>query len=1110
MLQPGAAFAQTSPASAATSPDAQNAAAAEKNAIVVTGVRRALQSARQRKKNADTVVDSITATDIGAFPDKSVADALQRVPGITVNRFAATGDTAHFSAEPSGVIIRGLPQVRNELNGRDVFSANSGRGLSWSDIPAELLAGVDTYKNQTADLIEGGIAGSVDLRTRVPFDASGQLIQLAVKANYGDLSKKWTPDANAFYSNRWQTGIGEFGVMGNIAYSQVKTRSQGIQEYRVGIFEHGAIAGTSNINPSDWSAPGTVLIPNQVVWRDNEYDRKRTGIAAAGQWRSNDHKWLLTGQYLRSTYKTEWDERVFGDALFGFFGAQFPVHYRFQPGTDGMPAAAPGTPALTFNPDGYVSGGTFVTNGGWWGDPSADANMARNDTGQAMIHSCYTWASYPPGYCSTRAQHATTVSTASRLNLNRNMTQDMGLNLKWEPTDRLRFNLDGQYVKSKIDNYDIEIDLNSFANVGLTGLENQPRITGFSAPTNIAQSPGGLSNIDNWYINAVMDHLEKSAGHQYSLRGDGEYDFKTDWLDSLKFGARWSDREQTVRWSTYNWHNVANTWTNGCQYLYFNLDAKPGTCGSTTFNGYPAGAFTTAPFGTSFHGGTLGTFPFVPFDFLASHGADQFSFERTGVGDFVPICERNGQTTATGGTAAVELPDSCFTSDEIADVSEKTNAAYAMLKFGGDNLIIPGSNWTVRGNIGVRYVETKDVSNGAIRYPVIAGLSPSQCPATPLVAGGLTGTAVADPNRPPGTAPFPAFCYLTGQDLAFAAGGGDTISSSVTHRNWLPSFNLRLDFNPKWLLRFAASKAMSRPDIGLLKNFQALSISLPTSSVSNPNWIKDANGNIIGVTPIYTADAFNPRLKPTTAWQFDLSLEHYFGAAGLFSFAVFHKRFYDYIQYGVFNFDITRDGVTRTVEYRAPANSSGAKITGFEMAYNRFFDFLPKPFDGLGMQANYTYVKNSGISNANLSIVGSTPNTTNSGTGGTALNPGQLEGLSKHTFNLVGLYEKENFPVTLRVAYNWRSKYLVTAYDCCVRLPVWQKSAGYLDASIHYKLNDNIDIGLEGTNLLNTKTVLQQQLTDKSDPEGKIILAPNAWFQNDRRFTIGVRWRMGK
>jgi len=104
------------------------------------------------------------------------------------------------------------------------------------------------------------------------------------------------------------------------------------------------------------------------------------------------------------------------------------------------------------------------------------------------------------------------------------------------------------------------------------------------------------------------------------------------------------------------------------------------------------------------------------------------------------------------------------------------------------------------------------------------------------------------------------------------------------------------------------------------------------------------------------------------------------------------------------------------------------------------------------------------------------------------------------------MYEKG--PISARVAYNWRSKYLVTAVDCCVYLPVWQKAAGYLDASIRFRVNDAIELSVEGSNLLNTKTVLYQQLTDVSSPEGKNIYTPNGWFQNDRRFIVGARWKM--
>ena len=88
------------------------------------------------------------------------------------------------------MLIRGLTQVRTEFNGRDSFSADSARGLNFNDISPELLAGVDAYKNETADMIEGGIAGTVNLRTRLPFDQKGLVVTGNVKANYGDRSQE--------------------------------------------------------------------------------------------------------------------------------------------------------------------------------------------------------------------------------------------------------------------------------------------------------------------------------------------------------------------------------------------------------------------------------------------------------------------------------------------------------------------------------------------------------------------------------------------------------------------------------------------------------------------------------------------------------------------------------------------------------------------------------------------------------------------------------------------------------------------------------------------------------------------------------------------------------
>src|SRR3569833_2020163 len=163
----------------------------DKTAIVVTGIRASLTNSQNIKRNADTVVDAITAEDIGALPDRSVTEALQRVPGVSMNRFAGSNDPDHFSVEGSGVVIRGLSFVRSELNGRDTFSTGvCGQAINFADVPAELLGSVEVYKNTTAEMIEGGLAGTVNLNTRKPFDSKGLHLSIDAEANYGDMRKK--------------------------------------------------------------------------------------------------------------------------------------------------------------------------------------------------------------------------------------------------------------------------------------------------------------------------------------------------------------------------------------------------------------------------------------------------------------------------------------------------------------------------------------------------------------------------------------------------------------------------------------------------------------------------------------------------------------------------------------------------------------------------------------------------------------------------------------------------------------------------------------------------------------------------------------------------------
>jgi len=1065
--------------------------------VVVVGVRRSLKTAQQIKRNADTVVDSIVATDLGAFPDKSVAEALQRVAGVTVSRFAATSDTAHFSAEPSGVLVRGLSQVRSEFNGRDTFSANSSRGLSWGDVSPELMARVDTYKNETASMIEGGIAGTVDLRTRLPFDSKGQQLAFSADVAYNDQSKQTTPDFSGIYSNRWDTKLGEFGLMLNGAYSYVVTNSQGAQFSRAGIYDASLFGGTAGDHD---------YIPNTLALHDNTYYRTRHGIAAAGQWQNHDHTMIATLQYNDTNYKNEWKEHI----VTGSFAStwQNPVTTVFTDPTRVEPAT--GTSPFTFGSDGWFQTGT--PSGLYFGNTAQ--NLGINESGQPIIAGCNNWSG--PADDASCGRLASQVGTSTRYANTQEATQDTSFNFNWDVSDKLSLNFDVQYVHSTVDNYDMTADLDAFANVYLDTSGKYPTMA-FSAPENVNESSGGLTNPANYRYNDLMDHAESSEGHELATRLDAEYRFGGDsWLDSVKVGARYSDREQTIRWTTYNWAGLSSVWSSG--------DAAT-DCWAITGKCYPQDIYENRSFGTTLLGQNNllneNDFVFIKMDAIQDRAkfAQELGAATVGYG-WTPLCDRSTDVSGT-----------CFTQAELSTVSEKTTAAYAEFKFGDRDKTLFGKSYS--GNFGLRWVQTEDTSDGYVQSPsgawattsIFSGssycgssaLSPlSQQLACYLPDPGYTNTGSSDPNPSrPASGPY----FTTASNLiaaaAFSNGSGTPLVSSKTHIDFLPSFNFKINLNDQWLVRFAASRAMSRPDMGLLKNYVSISDpSIDLTCVNAPeNCIKNSSGAVTDYIPKWTAQAGNAALKPITADQFDVSIEDYFSSVGSFTFDLFYKKFYNYIQTGKFVGTFTNNGVTENVAVTGPVNADGASVKGFEVAYQRFFDFLPSPWDGLGIQANYTHIHNTGVSNTNLTNVSgsgsATPTSSASGLGQDvdSINPHALEGLSNDAYNIVARYEKGAWAA--RLAYNWRSTYLVSSLDCCVGLPVWQKAQGILDGSISYRVNDNIEISLQASNILDGDTVLMQQVEGDtaSTPNAKRVLMPDAWFTNDRRFQIGVRFK---
>ncbi|MDB6011433.1 MAG: TonB-dependent receptor [Gammaproteobacteria bacterium] len=262
--------------------------------VVVTGIRRSLETAEAIKQNADQLVDSVTAEDIGRFPDSDIAESLQRISGIQIQRNLGEGST---------VAIRGLSDVRTELNGHDIFTANGGVGLSFEEIAPDLLSRVDVYKNPAAEMIEGALGGTIDLRTRMPFDASGRLLSATGSVTRYDLAKKYGRDLSGLYSDRWNTDLGEIGLLLNASEqtSAFREDKDQVEPY----LWHGPSPDPNGAPVQNTLVPGyetqNIQVPQGGGFQVSAGDRKRRSYTAVLQWRPND-RLEAYAQVLAATY----------------------------------------------------------------------------------------------------------------------------------------------------------------------------------------------------------------------------------------------------------------------------------------------------------------------------------------------------------------------------------------------------------------------------------------------------------------------------------------------------------------------------------------------------------------------------------------------------------------------------------------------------------------------------------------------------------------------------------------------------------------------------------------------------------------------------------------
>jgi TonB-dependent receptor len=170
-------------------------------------------------------------------------------------------------------------------------------------------------------------------------------------------------------------------------------------------------------------------------------------------------------------------------------------------------------------------------------------------------------------------------------------------------------------------------------------------------------------------------------------------------------------------------------------------------------------------------------------------------------------------------------------------------------------------------------------------------------------------------------------------------------------------------------------------------------------------------------------------------------------------------------------------------------NGSSGTIKGFELAYTQFYDSLPGPLSGLGVQANFTYVDSNGGKNTAINLNESAQ------IAGAADQTLPLEGLSKTSYNVAVLYEK--YGISARLAYNWRERYLLTTSAANIQRPVWSEDYGQLDGSILYSITEQYKVGVQATNILNARTYL--------DVGGANFAPRYSWTDTDRRVAVLLR-----
>jgi iron complex outermembrane recepter protein len=505
-----------------------SATAAEIEEVIVTGVRAAQQAAIEVKREAPQIVDSISAEDIGKLPDVTISDSLQRVPGVQIRRSAGEG---------SLVNIRGMPQVLVTMNGEQYLSA--GGGDEWGqpnigraqpdfvDIPPTLFSGVDVIKSQTAANLDGGISGSISLKTRRPFDLDeGFTATASAEGNYGSAVEDLNTLSSAlvgFNAQRW-------GALLAVSYSDATLENKNPR-----VYSNGAQKATEQNVGFDFNGDGAI----------------GGNTDATGQPREYFYNWVATELENRNTQR----ER---------FGANASLQLQ---ATDSLRATADVSYTDLDNIDRSVA---VQLHTGWATNQLRPGSIIDGDG--VLQYGIFRYPRFQ-----THVVSAPSESSAfnTNLELEYNAGGAFTANVRWVHGDAER-----TYDESRLDAGVTAGDpiprgaAGNFSSFNPRGLPFVDATIDFRGDHPVVSFPTDVTNVENWQVNSTWGQGNQIDAGLDAISATGRLSFDWAGFNALDFGLRRGERD--IEYQAYRYLaplSPAGLCATETQRLYFFKDS---------------------------------------------------------------------------------------------------------------------------------------------------------------------------------------------------------------------------------------------------------------------------------------------------------------------------------------------------------------------------------------------------------------------------------------------------------------------------------------------------------------------------------------------------------